>query len=381
MGSLKGWLFRRRTLLYLFLFLVVAILVTAVVCTMFNASARPVLHSSVGKDSIGECGLRESRTDSSPNMPDSTGKPHEKDAHSSELGDLANDLPVPGFEDQDTGDLVALERARHTVSQLKAESLEDSLNNLDVADDYYYPGYYSASFVEKPFDSVQRLLSNRRIIKVYAELSGLSEEAQSAILDREIGAYLGQYVKILDSFRRDRAVLDSTAFEDMSRITEVPDKGPTFHGTRHALQSLVLIASLLGNERSWPMVKKALQYPRFGLNIDERLYDEGALQSLKTQFQPVFPDGLRAQVVYLMATRTRQDTTKLEIDRAQVAKVVEDKMTAKLAVPDFRSLVTQYDPHHRLGRLPVDESHGTFEFRLLVTDSPEIIRQLLISLD
>lgn len=179
------------------------------------------------------------------------------------------------------------------------QSLARAFGSLDLVDEYHRPGYCADSPGD-PLEQVQRLFSNRRVAKVYTELKALPAAEQKRLLESHITSYLEQYREILAKFRVDAPAPRQEDYLDLARISDVEGMPTTLTGTRHALQSLVVIAGMLGSVETWPAIESAFANPLLGYSADESAYRPELMQTLR--LTPVFPEEIRAQAAFLMAS-------------------------------------------------------------------------------
>ncbi|MBS3822178.1 MAG: hypothetical protein KGY81_10495 [Phycisphaerae bacterium] len=280
-----------------------------------------------------------------------------------EIGDEALRLNDIGAS---VGHRTALGRTRSLIDVLKAESTLQSVENLDTVDDFYYPGYFSQTIPPRPFDAVERLLSNRRFLKLVDELSDMREQQRAELIRRHLRHFVEQYQAILAS-----AAEQPDSPRDLFRISEVEGMGPTLTGTRYALQSLVMIAALTGTEDLWPDIQALFTESPLGPTPDLSPFGKPLIAKLEQS--PMLPDGIRAQAVYLMASNGNPtQLAKVGLDSRAVLKHVNAEMTEVRQLPDFRAEVGPYDMLHKAG-LAVDLSHGSLELEFLTTKDHRLI--------
>jgi hypothetical protein len=229
------------------------------------------------------------------------------------------------------GDRTETARTKSIIDRLSAETLEQSFENAAYVDDYFHPGYQSAS-IGDPFEQVEVVLSNRRFAKLLTGLKELGADEQYAFLDKYFRKYLAQYKEIVSY-----PIADGQRFDpqhSLARASEVAGWPPTAHGTRGALHSIVLLSGILGQPRMWPAVRDAFRYPVCGFDATGATLSPAAASF--SERMPLFSEAIRAQVVFLMARNTTDaDAAKVAFDRgaimALVAKATEEASAAQAA--------------------------------------------------
>ena len=198
-----------------------------------------------------------------------------------------DDLPDELFTEP-LGMIIAQKRTDRIIENLKKETLEESLVNLDNVDMFYYPGYYSEAFLSKPFDKVQKIISNRRFIKLYDELRSKSQNEQYKYLNETLNDKLSQYHNLLSRFNNPNPSREDNL--ELSRISDVPGKPRTLRGTMLAVQSISLLCGTLGNVQMWPELHEAFNIPVIDRKtLDD--YDSIVRRSLNNH--PMFPIGIQ----------------------------------------------------------------------------------------
>ena len=278
-------------------------------------------------------------------------------------------------KDSDLGAIISYQRTDDIINKISKESLQNSFTNLDIAENFKYPGHYYTTIAKRPFDYTEILLSNRRLIKIYSEMAQLPQEEQSKILVRQIQEYQKQLLRLLEKFNLNNAPFTMSDYSNLPRITEIPERGPTFHGTRYAMQSLALLTGMLGNDMAWQEIQKAFKYPVFGTMIDKKKYDPKAIFSLENHYDPLFPDGLKAQVIFLLFRN--KPNSGIATGLEELTSKSSQNMISKISIPDFKSRCTKYDIHHRLSLEPIDTSYGVHEFDFLTTNNSLIISRIV----
>jgi len=273
----------------------------------------------------------------------------------------------PGDPDASEGDYIAQARVDTIIARLKGETIEESLAHADYVDDYFYPGYYPETAQYGPWDDVLVLLSNRRLAKLYGELKKLSGEEQYVLLTKYFNKFMSQHKEILEKYDVARGTPTVEDYDPLGRISESPGKGRTLTGTVYAVRMITLLSGMLGNCRMWPLLREAFRAPVNGEEVDETRYDENATRTMRRL--PLFPVGVRANAVFCMADNSNdEDAQVVGFDRNSVLVLVPQEKVLQFRHPDFRSRVTVFDVHHRLGEYPEDWSHGYFDLRFVRAD-------------
>lgn len=166
------------------------------------------------------------------------------------IGRIMNEAPI----------LAIKKRIDAQIETLNGESLEDSVDRLDEVEAYYWPGAVrNGAFVPVlPLDpatgqwDVHTIMSNRRFLKVYQEISDIGENRAEALVGGELKASLAQYQSLLAEY-----MLKNKRYFDSLEPGKVPSTGPllqignnrdgtpTLAGTRLKVLSLALLAGNL----------------------------------------------------------------------------------------------------------------------------------------
>lgn len=265
------------------------------------------------------------------------------------------------------GVIIAQERTDAIIARLSNESMEDSLINLDSVGDFYYPGYLSPVFGGEPFDTVQKILSNRRFIKLYEELKARGQNEQYEFLHNTLNDKLSQYHKLLS--RYSDANLPAKEYLDLSRINDVPGLPRTRYGTMFAIESIALLSGVLGNVKMWPELQELFNYPVIGREMSKDEFNPDVLTLLNNS--PLFPTGFQMQVIWLLSQYSEEDEAGLyQLDINKVKAIVPENMIKTKEIQNYQSSVTQYDLNFLNLSKPIDHSYGSHTFRFLVIDNP-----------
>jgi hypothetical protein len=234
-----------------------------------------------------EVSSRAARTAHAPNVPDTVASPpavNLSTAAAPSVSDtvLGEDLLGQEFlkevlqDSEDkiiTASIPMRRRIAEDVQVLKAESVEDSVRMLSEVQMFYWPGWPSdAGGVMFPLtqdigqEDVERIISNRRFLKVLDELSNLPKERASALVTEQISAALPGYrtmfeemwKKVVEGRRNVPPGMGATAGPTL-QISNNPDHSPTLAGLRLQLLSLVLISGNLQLEAARPAVLSVVE--------------------------------------------------------------------------------------------------------------------------
>lgn len=339
---------------------------------------------------IGNYRNRESvKSGTDPEMPDN--KPSDANAPpvdpfvitEERAGEGVKNVPSTNYELDDLstalfteplGVIVAPKQIDGIIANLKKETLEDSLANLDNVDDFYYPGFYSCSVRSKPFDAVHTILSNRRFIKLYDQLRSKSHNEQYIYLNKTFKDKLLQYYDLLS--RYNNPILSRDDYLELARISDIPGKPRTLFGTRLAMQSIALLSGALGNMQMWPELREAFQNPTIGREASLGEYDTFVRQSLNRH--PVFPIGIQAQVIWLLSQYSEEDeATQYGLDSSNAKSFVSDNMLQTINVPNYQSRTTIYGLSFISSGKLIDLSYGGHSFKFLVTDDIDLLKHLI----
>ena len=156
------------------------------------------------------------------------------------------------------------------VSALRDESVEESLQMLSQVWLFYrWPGSSGgAGEVQLPEDAraervvVERIMSNRRFLKVFQELSEMSPTKAGQLVAREIERTLPAYREMSEEYWQFTTGQDKRPRSrppSFNQISNNLDGSPTLYGLRHKLLSLVLIAGNLKLADSRPAIRSVVK--------------------------------------------------------------------------------------------------------------------------
>jgi len=262
---------------------------------------------------------------------------------------------------------IAQARTDEIIANLMNESLEESLDNLDCGDDYWYPGFLSPAG-ERPFDSVQKIFSNRRFIKVYEELKQLSKDEQFVYLKNAFDKNLQQYQALMAPYEYPDKLLPDEVSE-LSRITEGEGMPQSLGGARHAVQAIALLSGALGHSKMWPDLRKAFKNPTMGVEstiLDKYDYDSYIHRQIR--LSPIMPLGIQAQSIWLLSQHSDGNSSEHGFNRDNIKNYISDEMIYETDIPNYRGRVSMYDRAHRTLNAPLDMQYGSHHFTFLVAE-------------
>jgi len=162
------------------------------------------------------------------------------------------------------------ERIRKLTDELACESPLQSVEKLSQVGAYYWPGFLPGASMGIPcrfplddnigIAEAEEICSNRRFMKVIAELGAMPRAAASDIvsaqMDETFVAYRQQVTDFLKALR-EGAVGKATL--RYSQISDNKDGSPTFQGLRHKLLALLLLAGQMELDGCWEGVAAVVQ--------------------------------------------------------------------------------------------------------------------------
>jgi hypothetical protein len=269
------------------------------------------------------------------------------------------------------GHRVAMGRTKRLIDTLTHESLTDSLDRLDHVDDFFYPGYDSASYIRKPFDDIHLLLSNRRVVKVADEIAKLRPDEQSTLVARYTKRYLEQYRTLFENHSRENYWSLPNGKIDAFRITDVEGLPKTLTGTRQALRAVLLAGAMAGNCRTWEELRPVLGESVAGYAVDRSKFDGDLLQKL--EYQPLISKGIIAQIIYQLYERAdERELARVGLKKDVIGRAISPSMVQVLPVPDFRGRISNYDILRKAGAV-LDTSQGVTEHSFLTSSEVDAI--------
>jgi hypothetical protein len=262
-------------------------------------------------------------------------------------------------------------RIAEDVQVLKAESVEDSVRMLSEVQMFYWPGRpQNAGGVIFPLtqdigqEDVERIMSNRRFLKVSRELSNLPKERASALVSEQISAALPRYrtmfeemwKKVVDGRRNVPPGMPATAGPTL-QISNNPDHSPTLAGLRLQLLSLVLISGNLELEAARPAVLSVVEE---GCRQRERFYKDSEGNEMD-RFLMLTTVGLYSRQI--LATGI-QGTFKPQTRPATAEQQAHIDNWEARRLTHYDAAATPYDLLTRGGGpIPPDYTKGSIELR------------------
>jgi hypothetical protein len=163
------------------------------------------------------------------------------------------------------------------VAPLQAETFAESLERLWNIDMYIWPGLCGlgegrrAGFPlapEEGFSAVRGLLSNRRFLKVFAELSALPKKKASALVKFHLDKCFDRYKTLFAEFADLDPEVETVGPTYFQGKNKGADGRGSLEGTRFKILGLVLIAGNLELKDTHEYMKKVsfegvMQYVRF----------------------------------------------------------------------------------------------------------------------
>ena len=178
--------------------------------------------------------------------------------------------PIPDGEEVATPPATPLDKqweqlTGKSVHQLEAESMEDSLRMLAQVEPFFHSWTHDGSGglilpreTSQERIDVEMIMSNRRFLKVFQELSQLPQEEAGRLIAREIQAALPAYEKMSEecwNVLSGKSKPDPADPPSFNQISNNPDGSPTLYGLRYKLLALVLIAGNLDLTNTQPAIK------------------------------------------------------------------------------------------------------------------------------
>jgi hypothetical protein len=174
------------------------------------------------------------------------------------------------------------------VNVLKAESLEESLQNLSQGDLYFWPGPPRPGYVALPRVPIplradvgqldlESIMSNRRFRKLLFELESLHKAKASEVVRQELESVIPEYLALYDAdlqaqaphFTNDKATNRPYMVGPVFSVGNQPDGKIGLFGARHKVLALVWISGILGLNNS----DQVERVTRLALQQRAELYD------------------------------------------------------------------------------------------------------------
>ncbi len=272
------------------------------------------------------------------------------------------------------------ERVDGQIETLRKESLQDSISKLDEVESYFWPGTrerdpYVPGFPLDPDSDqwdINAIMSNRRFLKVYQEISDISAREAAALLNKEIEGTLAQYQSLLAEYMlKNKPYFDSLKSGKMPQTGPIlqignnKDGSPTLAGTRFKALSLVLMAGSLRLEGTKETVRTITAYAleqRTQLHADpfnSPMVSADFLRNFSLCNRQILATGV-------LGTSLSAEKEKQVLESMRSSK--EEKVLTR-----YDAVATEYDLHSQAheGPIPVDYAKGTtrVEYVRPITDS------------
>jgi hypothetical protein len=266
------------------------------------------------------------------------------------------------------------DRLNKTVDILKKESLEQSLRNLSEVDLFFWPGAplssgfgVSGSVIPLPPSfgntDLEAIISNRRFLKIYADLQGKPQAEIEAILSEHLKRALGEYTKLFDNHMesyRSKYTLEALKDENIIYgvpfiIENAPEGKVVLSGSRLQVLSFVWLYGLLNIPDTQGAVDRVLQQ---ALSHRESIYnDKEVVESFKLD---MLTQGslYNRQILAQAVLGSRQDEAAvLSGFNDSGIKIKTRRLT------DFKASLTISDLPIRSGIMTPDYSQGELVIR------------------
>lgn len=264
------------------------------------------------------------------------------------------------------------------ISVLRKESLERALDNLSEAYMFFWPGVVGRSTdyltYKLPLPAavgvfdVETVMSNRRFLKVFDELSHLPKPKAAALINREIERTLPVYRKLVDAdleLKKESIRAGAEPRPGGGFVVEPQGKNPTWTGMRFKLLALVLLAGNLELEDCHATVLKvgktaSADYAKFCRKDLYNFFSGYCLITAESLYnRQILGTGLLGTSGELVAARP-----------AGVGLNTQD-------LTHFDAKATRYDLHGRIGAEPIDFSKGRITVRWITEIDDEIFERIL----
>ena len=228
-----------------------------------------------------------------------------------------------------------------TIALLKEENIDQSLKLLSDVSLFHDPrigGVYDPTIIirfpiaiEEDQIDIERILSNRRFLKIYQEFTDMSEHEAGRLLCREMDIILPIYCDLFNASWTQLMTGIKAAPPGMTRsvgptlqTSDNADHSPTLLGARLKILSIALIAGNLNIASAKPGIKKIVEQA-----IQQReVYYKGDSQSEADRFCMLTGAGIyNRQILAMAVLGISGSTMDLEVRR----------------LPTFDTPVTPYD--------------------------------------
>jgi hypothetical protein len=260
-------------------------------------------------------------------------------------------------------------KVENTVSNLQSESVKESLAKLSDVNLFFWPGPSPGGggagtepFVPLPAKYGRRdldaIMSNRRFLKAIGDLQGLSKEAMTAEVKRELAAGLAECLPLYDAElnnnRQDltlRRTNASSSFVAPALATgNVPEGQVVIMGARLKVLTLVWVSGLLELSGCREQVN---QVARVGIRQKTELYNDSTFHPFVIAMILNNASLYNRQILAsgLIGTETNSELRTAAL-RASGATWVEKQLTP------YKAAVTEFDVPAVTGIISADYSLG-----------------------
>lgn len=260
------------------------------------------------------------------------------------------------------------------IGIFKNESLEESISKLYEVESYYWPGAKHSGFFNPAFPlgpdigqlDIDRIMSNRRFLKVYQEMSYISKKEADILLNKEIRRSLSEYQTLFEEY-----MLKNKPYFDSLKSGRIPDSGPVYQisnrkdgsptlaGIRLKVLSLVLLAGNLKLDGTQEVVKEVTAN---AVKRKEQLYmDPFSNSNVSTDL--LVNAGLYNRQILITGILGTTFSAEKEKQFLEHMNCYKQKKT----LTHFNANATEYDLHSEKqgGPTPIDYSEGTIEIEYI----------------
>jgi len=228
-------------------------------------------------------------------------------SHAADGTDLADqtleELVGVGIEDEEIATVMfqasqpaLFGRIRAQIEKVSSESIEEAVHNLYRVNMFFWPGGpplqgrgFSGDCIPLPpdigDDDTKAILSNRRFLKVYAELSNMPADEASALISKGLNLSFEQYLSVyaqdaqinsdrltVASMEKMRAENPKSGIAGPGWISQTKDESKmSLLGIRFKVLSLLWIAGALELKPTQPIVRKVVSH---GIRQRDALYGD-----------------------------------------------------------------------------------------------------------
>lgn len=238
---------------------------------------------------------------------------------------------------------------------LRTESTQDSVKMLHQIAEYQFPGSDPIQpcslplLAENGTTELEKVMSNRRFLKILAELGTMSKSQAASVVNQEIDNTLPLYLSMLDE--QVEHFKQAGKVQLGSKISNNEDRSPVFQGLRLKLLALVFTAGNLELEQSQTAIQEVAkaaisQRKRWYYSKDFSKIDRAAI---------LIHQGIYNRQILVTGLYGTYGFSEQEIDSVSQKNGLpfqERKLTL------YDSSATPYDHFTRLGMIPADFSKG-----------------------